>query len=59
MTYKKYFVLFAITLVALFASAITAFAAADIPAPKMHVADRAKIIDKKTESRRTCRSIFN
>jgi len=51
MTYKKHFVLFAITLVVLFASAITAFAAADIPAPKMHVADRAKIIDKKTESR--------
>jgi uncharacterized protein len=51
MTYKKHLALFTITLITLFAAAITAFAAADIPAPKMHVADRAKIIDKKTESR--------
>jgi uncharacterized protein len=51
MTYKKHFVLFTITLVTLFVSTMTAFAAVDIPAPKMHVVDRAKIIDKKTESR--------
>ncbi len=51
MTYKKHFVLFTITLITLFVSTITAFGAVDIPAPKMHVVDRAKIIDKKTESR--------
>jgi uncharacterized protein len=51
MTYKKYFVVFSITLITLFVSTITVFGAVEIPAPKMHVADRAKIIDKQTESR--------
>jgi uncharacterized protein len=51
MTYKKHFVLFTITLITLCVSTIAAFGAADIPAPKMHVVDRAKVIDKKTESR--------
>jgi uncharacterized protein len=51
MTYKKHFVLFTITLITLFVSTITAFGAVNIPAPKTHVADRAKILDKQTESR--------
>ena len=51
MIYRKHFVLFTITLITLFVSTIVASGAVDIPAPKMHVADRAKIIDKQTESR--------
>ena len=51
MIYRKHFILFTITLITLFVSTITASGAVDIPAPKMHVADRAKIIDKQTESR--------
>lgn len=51
MTSQNHLVSFTITLITLFASAITAFGAADIPAPKMHVADRAKIVDKQTENR--------
>lgn len=51
MTYKKHFVLFTITLITLFVSTITAFGTVDIPAPKTHVADSAKILDKQTENR--------
>jgi len=51
MTYKKYSVLFTITLITLFASTIAAFATVDIPVPKTHVADRANIIDNQTESK--------
>ncbi len=51
MTYKKHIVSFTIAFIILFVSTITAFGAIDIPVPKMHVADRAKIIDKQTESR--------
>jgi len=51
MIYKKLFVLFTITLIPLFVFTITASGAIDIPAPKMHVVDRAKILDKQTEGR--------
>jgi uncharacterized protein len=51
MTYKKHFVLFTITLITLIVSTVTVFGAVDIPAPEMHVVDRAKIIDKETEGR--------
>jgi uncharacterized protein len=50
MPYKKYFALFTITLIILSWCTITAFGAVDIPAPEMHVADRANIIEEQTEN---------
>ncbi len=52
MSYKKHFTVCTFTIIALlFISTIITSAAVDIPAPKMHVEDRAKIIDKQTENR--------
>ena len=48
---RKYFLACTFGIIALLLSSVTASGGADIPVPKMHVADRAKIIDKKTESR--------
>ncbi len=48
---KKYLLVFMFGIIALLLSTITAFGAVDIPTPKMHVEDRAKIIDKQTENR--------
>ncbi len=48
---RKYLFVCTFGIIALLLSTVTAFGGADIPVPKMHVADRAKIIDKKTESR--------
>ncbi len=48
---KKRLVLFTIAIFSLFVSPISAFATVDIPVPKMHVSDRAEIIDNQTEKR--------
>lgn len=48
---RKYLLVCTFGIIALLLSTVTASGGADIPVPKMHVADRAKIIDKKTESR--------
>jgi uncharacterized protein len=48
---KKYLFMCTFGIIVLFISAVTAFGGADIPKPKMHVEDRAKIIDKQTENR--------
>ncbi|MFQ5964922.1 MAG: TPM domain-containing protein [Candidatus Scalinduaceae bacterium] len=48
---RKYFIMFMSIIFLLYPFAITAFGEVDIPTPKMHVEDRAKIIDKQTENR--------
>jgi uncharacterized protein len=48
---KNNLLVFTFGIISFFLSAITACGGADIPTPKMHVEDRAKIIDKQTENR--------
>jgi uncharacterized protein len=48
---KKYLLVCTFGIIALFLSTITASGEVDIPTPKMHVEDRAKVIDKQTENR--------
>jgi uncharacterized protein len=51
MLYKYNLLFFVITITSILTSTISAFGTVDIPVPKMHVNDRAGIIDNQTENR--------
>ena len=51
MLYKYYLFIFAIAIISIFTTTISAFGTVDIPVPKMHVNDRADIIDNQTENK--------
>ncbi len=51
MSHKNILLIYSITLISLFFSTISTFGSIDIPAPSMHVNDRAEIIDTQTETR--------